>query len=86
MKEKTGNPDFEYEIACDQMCGNNHYTMRGVIKVVSQADFILWRAKQKSAYSIAFPPETPKTTEPVPADTTGKVSTTAAIPEVKAKS
>ena len=87
MKQKTGNPDFEYEIACDQMCGNNHYTMRGVIKVVSQADFILWRAQQKSAYSIAFPPaEAPKTTETVPADSTGKASTTAVIPVVKAKS
>ena len=21
MKEETGNPDFEYEISCDQMCG-----------------------------------------------------------------
>ncbi len=24
MKEKTGNPDFVYEIACDQMCGSGH--------------------------------------------------------------
>ncbi len=86
MKQKTGNPDFEYEIACDQMCGNSHYTMRGVIKVVSQADFILWRAQQKSAYSLAFPAEAPKTTEPAVPDSTGKAGTTAVIPVVKAKS
>ena len=83
MKQKTGNPDFEYEIACDQMCGNNHYTMRGVIKVVSQADFILWRAQQKSAYSLAFPAEAPKA--PVP-DTTAKAVVTDVKPVVKAKS
>lgn len=83
MKQKTGNPDFEYEIACDQMCGNSHYTMRGVIKVVSQSDFILWRAQQKTAYSLAFPEEAPKAAVP---DSSGKASTTAVIPVVKAKS
>ena len=83
MKQKTGNPDFEYEIACDQMCGNSHYTMRGVIKVVSQADFILWRAQQKTAYSLAFPAEAPKTAVP---DSSGKASTTAVLPVVKEKS
>lgn len=51
MKKITKNPDFEYEIACDQMCGNGHYSMKGIIKVVTQSEFILWRAQQKSAYS-----------------------------------
>jgi len=83
MKQKTGNPDFEYEIACDQMCGNNHYTMRGVIKVVSQADFILWRAKQKSAYSLAFPEPAPKAAVP---DSNANAVTTDVKPVVKAKS
>src|SRR5580704_1601440 len=35
MKKKTNNPNFEYEISCDQICGRGHFTMRGVIKVVS---------------------------------------------------
>jgi len=51
MKQKTGNPDFEYEISCDQMCGSSHYSMKGVIHVVSQSEFILWMAKQKSNYA-----------------------------------
>jgi cytochrome c oxidase subunit 2 len=51
MKKMTNNPDFEYEISCDQMCGNSHYTMRGIIKVVTKDEFILWRAKQKPAYA-----------------------------------
>ena len=29
MKENLGNPDFQYEISCDQMCGNGHYSMKG---------------------------------------------------------
>ncbi len=55
MKKKTNNPDFEYEISCDQMCGRGHYTMKGVIKVVTQEEFILWKAKQKTNYATAFP-------------------------------
>ncbi|MFM7838039.1 MAG: cytochrome c oxidase subunit II [Chitinophagaceae bacterium] len=51
MKKITNNPDFEYEIACDQMCGNGHYSMKGIVKVVSPSEYILWRAQQKTAYS-----------------------------------
>jgi cytochrome c oxidase subunit 2 len=51
MKQKTGNPDFEYEISCDQMCGKGHFSMKGVIHVVTQSEFILWMAKQKSNYA-----------------------------------
>jgi len=71
MKEQLGNPNFEYEISCDQMCGNGHFGMRGVIKVVTQPEFDAWMAGQTSAYSAAFPP-TPVTAAPV--DTTHKVA------------
>jgi cytochrome c oxidase subunit 2 len=61
MKEKTGNPDFQYEISCDQMCGNGHYSMKGVVEVVTQEEYDLWLAKQQPAYLSAFPAkEAPK--------------------------
>ena len=52
MKEKTGNPDFTFEISCDQMCGSGHYSMRGVIVVETQEEYDAWVAKQKSTYSL----------------------------------
>ena len=55
MKKITNNPDFEYEIACDQMCGNGHYSMKGIIKVVTRAEYILWMAQQKKAYAEVAP-------------------------------
>lgn len=55
MKERTGNPDFTYEISCDQMCGKGHFTMRGVIIVESQQDFDGWMATLKPEYYRAFP-------------------------------
>lgn len=59
MKQITKNPDFEYEISCDQMCGNGHYSMKGVIRVVTKAEFILWRAQQKAAYTQLYGEGTP---------------------------
>ena len=50
MKKMTGNPGFEYEISCDQMCGKGHFSMKGVIQVVTPEEFILWRAKQVPNY------------------------------------
>jgi cytochrome c oxidase subunit II len=50
MKKITGNPDFEYEISCDQMCGKGHFSMRGIIQVVTPEEFVLWRAKQVPNY------------------------------------
>ncbi len=78
MKDRTNNPDFEYEISCDQMCGNGHYSMRGLIKVVTQEEFDIWMAKQKPAYFTAFPDKDPanlKTTASVSAtDTANKLA------------
>ena len=73
MKEQLGNPNFEYEISCDQMCGNSHYSMRGVIKVVTQAEFDAWIAGQPTAYSGAFPatPAAPPAQGAPAADSTG---------------
>jgi cytochrome c oxidase subunit II len=59
MKEKTGNPDFQYEISCDQMCGNGHYSMKGVIEVVTQEEFDIWMAKQKPYYFASHPEADP---------------------------
>jgi len=78
MKEITNNPDFEYEISCDQMCGNNHFAMRGLIKVVTRDEFILWRAKQQAAYTQAFPPAG-STPAPATADTSQAATKTAAV-------
>lgn len=82
MRKITGNSKFEYELACDQMCGNGHYSMKGVVKVVTPAEFILWRAKQKARYLQVFPDKDPANKKPATADST---SAGAAAPPVAAK-
>jgi cytochrome c oxidase subunit II len=50
MKVKTGNPNFVYEISCDQLCGKSHFSMRGVIVVEKQEQYDKWIAEQKPEY------------------------------------
>lgn len=37
-----------FELACSQLCGFGHYTMRGLVTVVSDADFSAWLTEQAS--------------------------------------
>ncbi len=41
---------FEYELACAELCGKGHYSMRRVIEVVEREEFDIWLAGQKSFY------------------------------------
>jgi cytochrome c oxidase subunit 2 len=50
MKKITKNPDFVYEISCDQMCGKGHYSMRGIVVVETQAQHDAWLINQQSYY------------------------------------
>ena len=59
MKVKTGNPDFVYEMSCDQLCGKGHWSMRGVIVVETQEEFDAWLASKKPQYLVANPDKDP---------------------------
>ena len=59
MKKRTGNPNFVYEISCDQICGKGHFSMRGVIVVETEADYNKWLASQKPEYFTLFPDKDP---------------------------
>jgi cytochrome c oxidase subunit II len=44
MRTRTGNPEFQYEIACAQLCGLGHYRMRAYVTVLSPEEFQKWMA------------------------------------------
>ena len=48
MRQRTGNPDFQYEISCAQLCGLGHYRMRGYLTVETPEDFQKWMDEQES--------------------------------------
>jgi cytochrome c oxidase subunit II len=42
MRTRTGNAEFEYEIACAQLCGLGHAKMRGFVTVLPADEFQKW--------------------------------------------
>jgi cytochrome c oxidase subunit 2 len=52
MRTRTGKPEFQYEIACAQLCGLGHAHMRGFVTVQTAEEFQKWleeRVKEQSA-------------------------------------
>ncbi|MEP7195356.1 MAG: OmpA family protein [Saprospiraceae bacterium] len=41
---------FNFELACAELCGKGHYSMRRLVRVVSPEEFEKWMAAQKSYY------------------------------------
>lgn len=84
MKAKTGNPDFTYEISCDQMCGKGHFSMRGMIIVETEEQYNKWLATQQPEYFTVFPDKKPKSPSESIVDSTNKqVKLAAILPSAK---
>ena len=49
MREKLGQPEFVYEIACAQLCGLGHARMRGFVTIDEPADYQKWMDEQVAA-------------------------------------
>lgn len=49
MRDRRNDPDFEYEMSCQQICGTGHYNMRRVIVVHdTKEEFDEWLNSQQS--------------------------------------
>jgi cytochrome c oxidase subunit 2 len=55
MRTRTGNPEFQYEIACAQLCGLGHYRMRGFVTVQTADEFQKWMEEQGKEQSAPDP-------------------------------
>jgi cytochrome c oxidase subunit 2 len=42
MRTRLGNAEFQYEIACAQLCGLGHAAMRGFVTIQTAEDFKKW--------------------------------------------
>lgn len=41
---------FEYELACAELCGKGHFSMRKLVKIVSEEEYQDWLSQQQSFY------------------------------------
>lgn len=54
MREETGNPNFEFEIACAELCGSGHWNMRKTLTVVEQDEYDAWIAEQALGKDVMY--------------------------------
>ena len=48
MQEKLKDPDFDYEVACAELCGRMHFAMKLIIVVDEPEEFEAWSRQQPS--------------------------------------
>lgn len=48
MRDETGNPNFNYEMACAEICGKGHFSMRFPVVVDEPDEYEKWKATQES--------------------------------------
>ena len=48
MREETGNPKFNYEMACTEICGKGHFSMRFLVVVDEPEVYEKWKASQET--------------------------------------
>jgi len=63
MKEKTGNPDFEYIMMCNKICGESHSMMRMAVRVGTLDEFNAWKSDETNAAMFAAGRTEPPVTE-----------------------
>lgn len=88
MRQETNNPKFNYELACAEVCGRGHFSMRYVLVVDEPEDYQKWYESQKTwletnrEYIMANIPDAMKSIVPAPAgaaDSTGSAAASAAV-------
>lgn len=48
MREETGNSKFNYEMACTEICGKGHFSMRFLVVVDEPEAYEKWKASQET--------------------------------------
>ena len=73
MKKKTGDPNYEYWLACAAICGASHYNMKMKIIVEDEKEFATWHNSQKSYYYTTINPKAAIKAKPTANDTTQQI-------------
>jgi cytochrome c oxidase subunit II len=54
-KDPTSAPrwqNFEYELACAELCGSGHYSMKKIVRIVTDSEYNAWLKEQQSYYDL----------------------------------
>lgn len=56
MREITKNPEFDYVLLCNKICGVAHYNMKTKVVVLEEAAYNKWLKEQKNIFDAAATP------------------------------
>ena len=73
MQATKGDPEFDYYLVCNKICGNAHFNMKMKVVVEDQASYDKWMAEQAALFV-----KKPKTQE-VPTSVSDSTSTTETV-------
>jgi cytochrome c oxidase subunit 2 len=48
MRTELGNPNFNYELACTEICGRGHFSMKMPVVVEDEESYERWKASQEA--------------------------------------
>jgi cytochrome c oxidase subunit II len=48
MRDELGNPNFNYELACAEICGRGHFSMKMAVVVEDDESYEKWKASQEA--------------------------------------
>lgn len=48
MRDELGNPNFNYELACTEVCGRGHFSMKMTVVVDDEETFEQWKKSQET--------------------------------------
>ncbi len=60
---------FNYELACAELCGTGHFSMRKLVRIVTDDEYQSWLNEQQSYYESSIRGTADDTRTPVPAET-----------------
>ncbi len=76
IRIQRNEPDFDYELACAELCGRAHWNMRFVVRVLETEEYNNWIAEQQPFYELVkaslepVKETAPATEETAPSETT----------------
>jgi len=77
MRQKLNDPEFNYVLYCNKVCGVTHFNMQIALVVDEPAEYAAWLAKQKTFGGVAVPATEPELTTPSDSLKTDTVQATA---------
>ncbi len=48
LRDELGNPNFNYELACAEICGRGHFSMKMSVVVEEEEEYEKWKASQEA--------------------------------------